>query len=411
MPAPETGFSGITILSVRAVTEVIREALDDRRLQDIWVRGEVTNYKHHSRGHRYFSLSEQGERGGAMINCVMWDSRARNLAINPANGMDVIVFGYVRLYAPQGKYQIDVMDIRLAGEGEKHLLVERWRRELAEEGLFSAGRKRALPEFPVKVGVVTSETGAVLHDIVNVLSRRFPVEVLLSSAAVQGDMAHLDITQALRLIDGKADVIIIARGGGSFEDLFPFNHPDVVRAIAGSRTPVVAAIGHEVDVTLADLAADLRAPTPSAAAELVVPERIRLFENLQKYRQQLISALMTRSDRGFEEIRYLRERLHPRRFVRRIDGNKQDLSDTGERLIRSLQNRVIRERLVLAKHKAVLEGKNPLQLLSAGYCIAIKDRTVIRALAGITTGDRLSLRFIDGQARVYVEETTYDKKI
>jgi exodeoxyribonuclease VII large subunit len=402
---------GMTILSVSAVTEVIREALDDERLQDIWVRGEVTNYKHHSRGHRYFSLSEHGERGSVIINCVMWDSYARKLALCPANGMDVIVFGYVRLYAPQGKYQIDVQDLRLAGEGEKHLLVERWRRELAAEGIFSAERKRPLPAFPERVGVVTSETGAVLHDIVNVLSRRYPVEVVLSPAAVQGETAHTDIARALRLVDGKVDVIIIGRGGGSFEDLFPFNHPDVVRAIARCSTPVVAAIGHEVDITLSDLAADLRAPTPSAAAELIVPERVQLQEIQKKYRHQMINALVIRIEHGYEEIHHLQERLHPKRFVRKIGEHKQDLSDSAERMLRSLSTRLDRERLMLAELRAVLNGKNPLQLLSTGYCVAEKDNRIIRSVTGIATGDRLMLRFIDGNSDVRVEDVTYDKKV
>jgi exodeoxyribonuclease VII large subunit len=409
--AAELTSRGMTILSVSAVTEVIREALDDERLQDIWVRGEVTNYTHHSRGHRYFSLSEHGERGSVIINCVMWDSYARKLALCPANGMDVIVFGYVRLYAPQGKYQIDVQDLRLAGEGEKHLLVERWRRELAAEGIFSAERKRPLPAFPERVGVVTSETGAVLHDIVNVLSRRYPVEVVLSPAAVQGETAHTDIARALRLVDGKVDVIIIGRGGGSFEDLFPFNHPDVVRAIARCSTPVVAAIGHEVDITLSDLAADLRAPTPSAAAELIVPERVQLQEIQKKYRHQMINALVIRIEHGYEEIHHLQERLHPKRFVRKIGEHKQDLSDSAERMLRSLSTRLDRERLMLAELRAVLNGKNPLQLLSAGYCVAEKDNRIIRSVTGIATGDRLMLRFIDGNSDVRVEDVTYDKKV
>jgi exodeoxyribonuclease VII large subunit len=409
--AAELTLHGTTILSVSAVTEVIREALDDERLQDIWVRGEVTNYKHHSRGHRYFSLSEHGERGSVTINCVMWDSYARKLAISPANGMDVIVFGYVRLYAPQGKYQIDVQDLRLAGEGEKHLLVERWKRELAAEGIFSAQRKRALPAFPQKVGVVTSETGAVLHDIVNVLSRRYPVEVVLSPAAVQGETAHTDIVRALCRVDGRVDVIIIGRGGGSFEDLFPFNHPEVVRAIARCSIPVVAAIGHEVDITLSDLAADLRAPTPSAAAELVVPDRVQLQEILKKYRSQMITAVLIRIERGYEDVRSLNERLHPKRFIRKIGENKQDLSDSAERMLRSLETRLERERLMLRELRAVLKGKNPLHLLSAGYCVAQKDNRIVRSVAMIAAGDRLKLRFIDGNSDMRVEEVTYDKKV
>jgi exodeoxyribonuclease VII large subunit len=402
---------GITILRVSEVSEVIREALDDARLQEIWVRGEITNYKHHTHGHRYFSLSEQGSRGIAVINCVMWESFAKSLRFSPENGMDVIVFGYVGLYAPQGKYQLYVQDIRHAGEGEKHLMVERWKQELTSEGLFSPDRKKPLPPYPQRVGVVTSETGAVFHDIVNVISRRYPVEIVLSPTAVQGETASTEIIRAIQRVDGMVDVIIIGRGGGSFEDLFPFNHPDVVRAIATCSLPVVSAIGHEVDVTLSDLAADLRAPTPSAAAELVVPDRIRLIELLGKHRQQMIKSLVARLERAYEELRQYRERLHPKRFERNIADRKQELADMTDRLGRSVATRLEHECLRLNGFRAELEGRNPLRLLSGGYCVAEKDGHLLRSLAGIRPGNRIRLRFLDGNADVQVEQVNYGKKI
>ena len=263
-----------TPLTVGEVSVIIERLLDDRLLQDIRVQGEVTNYKHHTRGHRYFSLSEKG--GGstaAVIKCVMWRSDAERLSFEPEDGMEVVVTGSVRVYPPHGSYQVQVKAMTRGGAGEKYLLVEKWRKELAAEGCFATERKRLLPPFPVRVGVVTSETGAVIHDIRTVIARRYPVEIVISPTAVQGEDAHKEIAQAIERVAGHVDVVIVARGGGSFEDLFPFNHPDVVRAIAACPVPVVSAIGHEVDVTLADLAADMRAPTPSAAAELVVPDK------------------------------------------------------------------------------------------------------------------------------------------
>ena len=275
---PDEPDTAITApLRVSELSAIVQELLDDPRLQDIRVRGEITNYKHHGRGHRYFSLSEKG--GGstaAVIKCVMWRSDAERLPFTPDEGMEVVVSGSVTVYAPHGAYQLQVKSMEKAGLGEKYLLVEQWKKELSALGLFAAERKRPLPGFPARIGVVTSETGAVIHDIRNVVERRYPAEIIISPTAVQGETAHREIAAAIRRLAGCVDVVIVARGGGSFEDLFPFNHPDVVKAIAACPVPVVSAIGHEVDITLADLAADMRAPTPSAAAELVVPDRVVL---------------------------------------------------------------------------------------------------------------------------------------
>jgi len=231
--------------------------------------------------------------------------------------MDVIAFGSVGHYSPMGRYQFYVRDVRPAGRGEKYLLVEQWKALLSEEGCFEASRKRPLPPFPSRVGVVTSETGAVLQDIRNVISRRYPLELVVSPTAVQGDLAHIEIARAIRRLFGLAEVIILARGGGSFEDLFPFNHPDVVRAVVSSPVPVVSAIGHEVDVTLADFAADVRAPTPSAAAELVVPDRMKILEELGETRRVLAGRLLAKLDRAETDLSDLRERLSPRRMGQR----------------------------------------------------------------------------------------------
>ena len=231
------------------LSAIIEGLLDDARLQGVWVKGEVTNYTHHSRGHRYFSLSEKG--GGstaAVIKCVMWRSDAERLAFTPAEGMEVIVSGTVRLYAPHGSYQLQVKEMKKAGLGEKYLLVEQWKKRAGSRGLFCSGRN-APPRFPEKIGVVTSETGAVIHDIRTVITRRYPVEIIISPTAVQGEEAHREIARQSRL--GNGGCHHCCPGGGSFEDLFPFNHPDVVRAIAACPVPVVSAIGHEVDVTLA----------------------------------------------------------------------------------------------------------------------------------------------------------------
>lgn len=408
--APDEPVNGKNVpLLVSELSALIRELLDDARLQDIRVRGEITNYKHHGRGHRYFSLSEKG--GGstaAVIRCVMWRSDADRLLFAPEEGMEVIVAGSVTVYPPHGSYQLQVKRMEKAGLGEKYLQVEQWKKELAALGLFSAERKRPLPAFPATVGVVTSETGAVIHDIRNVVERRYPVHIVISPTAVQGADAHREIAAAVRRLHGRVDVVIVARGGGSFEDLFPFNHPDVVRAIAACPVPVVSAIGHEVDVTLADLAADVRAPTPSAAAELVVPDKNVLVLRLQELRVRMESAVLGRVSRAQEEVTGLRDKLRPRRFLRRLDERKAATADLADRLDRALSTLLERDRLLLAELRAALEGRSPRAVLARGYCVAEKAGRIVRSTGSIGKDDRLALRFYDGRSEVCVERVDYD---
>lgn len=399
-------------LLVSELSAIIEGLLDDTRLQDIRVRGEVTNYKHHGRGHRYFSLSEKG--GGstaAVIKCVMWRSDADRLAFTPEEGMEVVVSGSVVVYAPHGAYQLQVRAMEKAGLGEKYLLVEQWKKELSALGLFAAERKRLLPLFPGRVGVVTSETGAVIHDIRNVIGRRYPVEIVISPTAVQGEEAHREIAAAIRRLAGLADVVIVARGGGSSEDLFPFNHPDVVKAIAACPVPVVSAIGHEMDITLADLVADIRAPTPSAAAELVVPDRNILRLQLQELRLSLGSALLGKVAWAREEITGLRDRLRPQRFVRKLDERKTGVADLADRLERGLHIRLERERLLLDGMKSALEGRSPRAVLARGYCVAEKEGAIVRGTADIAPGNRMKIRFYDGSSLVKVERVDHDGNI
>ena len=408
--SPETSSAVPTApLSVSAVSKIIAGLFEDERLQDLRVTGEVTNYTHHTRGHRYFSLSEKG--GGnttAVIKCVMWRSDAERLAFTPEDGQAVIVTGSVRLYAPHGTYQLQVKAMQAAGLGEKYLLLEKWKKELAEEGCFAAERKREIPVFPARVGVVTSETGAVIHDIHTVIARRYPVEILISPTAVQGENAHREIAQAIESLRGRVDVVIVARGGGSFEDLFPFNHPDVVRAIVSCPVPVVSAIGHEVDVTLADLAADMRAATPSAAAELVVPDRKELREWVRELRCQMSAALLSRIERAQEDIARLRDRLRPQRFSRRLEEKTQNTVDLADRLLRAVTTKIAHNRLVLAEMRTALEGRSPRAVLARGYCVAEKEGTIIKSVGAITKDDRLAIRFSDGRSTVCVEHVEHD---
>jgi exodeoxyribonuclease VII large subunit len=408
----EPGTAITAPLRVSELSAIIQELLDDPRLQDIRVRGEITNYKHHGRGHRYFSLSEKG--GGstaAVIKCVMWRSDADRLPFTPVEGMEVVVSGSVTIYAPHGAYQLQVKSMEKAGLGEKYLLVEQWKKELAALGLFAAERKRPLPGFPARIGVVTSETGAVIHDIRNVVERRYPAEIIISPTAVQGETAHREIAAAIRRLAGCVDVVIVARGGGSFEDLFPFNHPDVVKAIAACPVPVVSAIGHEVDITLADLAADMRAPTPSAAAELVVPDRVVLRLQLEELRVRMSSVLLGRVAWARDEITGLRDRLRPQRFLRRLDERKTAVADMADRLERGFGTRLERERLLLAEMRTALVGRSPRAVLARGYCVAEKNGEVVRGVGGIVPEDHLMIRFYDGSSHVRVERVDHDRNL
>jgi exodeoxyribonuclease VII large subunit len=402
---------GTPIFGVSEVSGLICDLLDDARLHQIWVRGEVTNYKNHASGHRYFSLSERDGRDSALINCAMWRSYAAGLTFAPGDGMDVLALGTVEVYEPHGKYQLIVRELRQAGAGDRHLMVERWKKELDAEGLFAPERRRALPAFPQRIGVVTSPTGAALADIRSIISRRYPAEVILSPTAVQGEGAHAEIAEAIRRIDGLVDVIIVGRGGGSFEDLFPFNHPDVVRAVAGCRTPVISAVGHEVDTALCDFAADLRAPTPSAAAERAVPERREVLRELAGFEERMRSLLLHRVAAAAGEVEDLRERMHPRRLSRRINERMQRLAEHEELLRRAAAGRVQRERAALAEVRASLSGQNPLAILERGYCIVEADGRIARSAASLAPGERVTIRMMDGRAVAVVEEITYDEDL
>jgi len=410
---PDTAAVADTVpLRVSEVSAIIEGLLDNPLLQDIWVQGEVTNYTHHTRGHRYFSLSEKGSGStAAVIKCVMWRADGDRLTFKPAEGMEVLVSGTIRLYAPHGAYQLQVKEMKKGGVGEKYLLVEQWKKELAAEGCFAPEKKRLLPPFPEKVGVVTSETGAVIHDIMTVISRRYPLEIIISPTAVQGEDAPREIARAIRRLSGMADVIIIARGGGSFEDLFAFNNPEVVRAIASCTVPVVSAIGHEIDVTLSDLAADVRAPTPSAAAELVVPDRMVLKARVKELRTLMNAALQGRVVGAMEEISDLRDRLRPQRFLRKLEDKKQDIADLFDRLERAYSNRIERERLVLCEMKTALESRSPLAVLARGYCVAERNGAVVKRAETLSQGDHMKIRFFNGSSQVIVERVDYERDV
>lgn len=397
--------------SVIDLSLLIGDLFERSDLQGITVIGEVTNFKRHGSGHLYFSLSEQRDDKAAMVNCVMWRREAGSAQFLES-GMKVRAEGSISHYAPQGKYQFYVNRLRKEEDrGAKFVLVEQWKRELEAEGIFALERKRPVPKFPTRVGVVTSETGAVLQDIRNIIARRFPLEIWLSPTLVQGEEAHLRIAEAIRRIDGQVDVIIVCRGGGSFEDLFPFNHPDVARAVAACRVPVVSAIGHEVDTTLCDFAADLRAPTPSAAAEMVVPDRAALSLELQVAGDFMRTALVRRLGVSLEEVGDLRERIRPHRLLRRLTERREYVDEIGERLCRALQVRIGRGRAELSELCGLLTGVSPARALSLGYAFVRRDGKIVGSVGEIDAGDRLEVTLSDGTFYVVVQEVKHGSTV
>jgi len=277
------------IYSVGELNHYVRDVIGrDPLLHRIWVKGEISNLVNHGSGHKYFTLKDRG----AQLSCVMFRNYCKNLAFEPESGMKVLVLGDIDVYEVRGNYQLVVTALKPDGIGDLHRALEILKKKLSAQGLFDAEHKKLLPRFPGCIGVATSPTGAVVHDIINVTRRRFPVNILVAPTIVQGEMATESIVSSIeRLNQMDVDVIILARGGGSLEDLWPFNSEAVAWAIFNSHVPVVSAVGHETDFTIADLAADVRAPTPSAAAELVVPDRKEVKNQIDVVKSRLVSSI------------------------------------------------------------------------------------------------------------------------
>jgi exodeoxyribonuclease VII large subunit len=375
----------------RAVRSLLESAVDA-----LWVSGEVTNWTRSRQGHCYFTLKDDR----AQLRCVLFARDAARLPADPQEGMQVRVFGSLTLYEPRGDYQLLARRVEAeGGEGLWRLAFEKLRARLEAEGLLEPSRKRRLPRFPGTVGVVTSPTGAALHDILTVLARRSPwVRVVLAPTRVQGEGAAEEIARALSALDasGLADVIIIGRGGGSVEDLWAFNGEPLARAIAACTTPVVSAVGHEVDVTISDLVADLRAPTPSAAAEAVTPDRSAVLEQMEG-----IPARLARGLAGTLERRRLRlDRALARvarSMERRLVAPRQEVDLAAGRLERALTRLVERRRSALAACAGRLHALSPLAILERGYALARSpEGSVLRRVEELPPGRRFLLRVVDG---------------
>jgi exodeoxyribonuclease VII large subunit len=393
-------------LSVSALNAFVRRKLETE-IPALWVEGEVTGWKRYASGHCYFCVRD----AGAQVSAVMFRADALRLPAEPEEGMKVRAFGAVSLYEKRGDFQLVVRRIEATGDGGLwRLAFDRLRQKLEAEGLLDAARKRALPRHPRIVGVVTSPVGAVLHDILHVIRRRAPwTRVILSPARVQGEGAALDVARALRLLErspDRPDVIIVGRGGGSVEDLWAFNEEPVARAIAECGIPVISAVGHEVDITIADLVADLRAPTPSAAAEHAVPDGAALRDELAVARLRLGRALRRYATSRRDEIDRGRERLEAR-MQRQLQARRRQLDTAEERLETRMRRVLEQRRATLARTAAQVHALSPLQALARGYAVPLADDgRILRCRAELPPGTQFRLRVTDGSVPCTVNEDT-----
>ncbi len=382
------------IFNVSELNSRIRERItSDHRLCDLWARGELSNVVNHRSGHRYFTLKD----GDAQISCVLFRGNSGGLDFELENGQNVLVFGDVEFYRPRGQVQILVKVARRdSGLGEKHLELELLKERLAAEGLFDSERKRPIPAYPACIGVVTSADGAALRDVLRVIGS-CPAKIVISPAQVQGESAPASIAAAISALQGTADVIIVGRGGGSAEDLSPFNSEQVARAISQSTPPIISAVGHETDVTIADFVADLRAPTPSAAAEMVRPDVEGLRENLGGIEARMVRSLSVSLERRRERFVDLERLLSGRRMRGIVSEKRQNVDRALDRLA-SAEDRLVDQlagRLDLAAGK--LDSLSPLSTLRRGYCIALSDRGLARRASDLASGELFELVFVDGR--------------
>lgn len=392
------------ILSVRDLTLYVKRLLEhDELLRAVWVRGEISNFKWHTSGHIYFTLKDDTTQ----IKCVMFRSSAARLRFRPENGMQVLVGGSVTVYERDGAYQLYAAEMEPAGVGALHLEFEQRKARLAAEGLFDPEIKRPLPLLPRRVGLITAPTGAAVRDLITVARRRFPaVRLVLAPALVQGAEAPASLTRALQLMGrlSEVDVIIIGRGGGSLEDLWAFNDEELARAIRACPVPVVSAVGHETDYTIADFAADLRAPTPSAAAELVVPSRSELQGQIDGLRIRLTNHAHHIIERKRARLQTLADRPVLERPQGRLLQDRQRLDEWVRRLELAGGSMLVGPRRDLKGLAGRLDALSPLAVLSRGYAIARDEEgRVLKEAAQAQVGSAVDLMLHKGRLQVRVE--------
>lgn len=399
------------VMTVSELNEYTRRLLaGDPLLRNLEVSGEISGYKHHYSGHRYFTLKDANAR----IQCVMFRQDGLGLNFEPADGMKVTLCASASVFVRDGTYQLYVTSMQKSGLGDLYVRFEQLKSKLMAEGLFDAARKREIPLFPRKIGLVTSETGAAIRDMIRVARRRDPlVEILVAPCAVQGASAASEIVRAIQCLNrnGECDVLLVGRGGGSIEDLWAFNEEAVARAIAASRIPVISCVGHEIDFTIADFVADLRAPTPSAAAELAVPVRQELIASLDDLRQRLVNALGNGQRIRRAELERIKGSMiltDPEKAL--IFPRRDALGSISQRLNQAVCGRLEASKSRLKLADAMLRTLNPNQIVDRGYAIVSKGGQIVTDVRSLTFGDELEVRMSNGKvyARTVLAEVNDD---
>lgn len=391
-------------LSVTQLNEYLKMVIEgDRVLSNVFVRGEISNFKLYSSGHAYFTLKDDA----GQLKSVMFRSYFSRLAFLPEDGMRVIAHGRVSVYESSGQYQLYVDDLQPDGAGSLAMRFEQLKRKLAAEGLFDESRKRPLPPMPKRIGVITSPSGAAVHDIINVLGRRFPAaEMILYPSEVQGTQAPAQLISGVEFFSatGLVDVIILGRGGGSAEDLWAFNDEYLARAVASCSVPVISAVGHESDFTICDFVADRRAPTPSAAAELAVPDVGEILRGLASAHTSL---QMSMQKRITQERRILNQMTQSRVFAypeRMLDSFRVRLDEQDADLNRGIEQAILQKKQSTASVAGKLQALNPLSILSRGYATVSKDGLSVTSIKQINDNDTLDIRMADGSVRATVSQ-------
>lgn len=386
-------------ITVSSLNKYIKTVLEnDITLSGVSVKGELSNFKRHSSGHCYMTLKDET----SAIMAVMFRGAADKLRFNPENGMKVIVTGRISVYERDGRYQIYIDSMQPDGIGDLHIAFEQLKAKLNEMGLFDQSRKKPIPRFPKVVGVVTSPTGAAVRDIVNVISRRYPLaEVLICPVLVQGEGAAKQISNAISYLNNNraADVIIVGRGGGSLEDLWAFNEEPVAMAIAASGIPVISAVGHETDFSISDFVADLRAPTPSAAAELAVPSVLELKSALNKSQGIMLSALQ----KNINYKRSVLSRFSVKSPMDFVNQSRMRVDNCEKHLTSAVSLKLEEKKRQLQVNFAKLDSLSPLSVLARGYAVVSGQNGVVKSVAGIVCGDKVDVKLSDGSIKCAVE--------
>ncbi len=392
-----------TAITVTQLNQYLKNVLEaDFNLKNIWVQGEISNLTMHGSGHIYLRLKDEG----GIVSAVMFRSSASKLRFRPENGMKVLVKGSVSVFEKTGVYQIYITEMKEDGVGDLYVAFEQLKKQLAAAGIFDETHKKPIPQMPTRIGVITSPTGAAVRDIINITGRRFPLaEVVVYPAIVQGDAAPKSLISGIEYFDQRSsvDVIIIGRGGGSIEDLWGFNDPSLALAIYNCETPVISAVGHETDFTICDFVADLRAPTPSGAAELAVPDQAALLNRIHLNQSHLMSAL-TGKLRYCKEYyqRYAHSRIlsDPKAFT---DKPFMMLDHFNERMNHRMNVQLKDHKSQLMTNLAKMDALSPLKVLQRGFTFAQKEGVALKSVKEIQCEDQISLQFFDGTALCRVE--------